>query len=111
MFPLRDEIPTRHFPFMTILLIVANIGAFVYETTLPPRELESLVYLCGIVPARYPLAFPDFDYWPFLASMFLHAGWLHLLGNVWMLWIFGDNVEDRMGPARFLMFYLLCGLV
>ena len=111
MFPLRDDVRTRHFPLMTIFLIAGNVFAFLYELSLPPRELEALVYLCGIVPARYPLPFGDLDYMPFLTSMFLHGGWVHLLSNVWILWIFGDNVEDRMGPSRFLIFYLLCGLV
>ena len=111
MFPLRDDVPTRFFPLMTILLIAGNVAVFIYELRLPPRELEALVYLCGIVPARYPLPLGDLDYMPFLTSMFLHSGWVHMLSNVWILWIFGDNVEDRMGPTRFLFFYLLCGLV
>jgi membrane associated rhomboid family serine protease len=70
-----------------------------------------------MVPARYThpewatlVGFPVDDFWPFLTSMFLHGGWLHIITNMWALWIFGDNVEDRMGPVRFLIFYLLCGL-
>ena len=71
----------------------------------------------GIVPARFTHpewalsgGFPLHGYWPFLTSMFLHGGWLHIIGNMWTLWIFGDNVEDRMGPVRFVIFYLVCGL-
>jgi membrane associated rhomboid family serine protease len=87
------------------------------ELTLPQGALEQFFYLFGIVPARFVhpewaslVGFPLDDYWPFLTSMFLHGGWLHVIGNMWTLWIFGDNVEDRMGPVRFLFFYLSCGL-
>jgi membrane associated rhomboid family serine protease len=76
------------------------------------------LYLLGIVPARYThpdwaqrVGFRAADYWPFLTSMFVHGGWAHIIGNMWALWIFGDNVEDRMGPLRFTLFYLICGLV
>jgi hypothetical protein len=79
---------------------------------LPVDELQRLMYLFGIVPLRYTdpevaerVGFPVGVYWPFLTSMFLHGGWLHLITNMWTLWIFGDNVEDRMGPFRFLAFY------
>ena len=88
-----------------------------FELTLPEPVLEQLFYVFGMVPARYThpdwavsLGFPAEDYWPFVTSMFLHGGWLHIIGNMWTLWIFGDNVEDRMGPVRFVVFYLLCGL-
>ena len=117
MLPIRDSIPSRHTPFMMWILIAINVGVFLFELSLGPHRLEGLFYLFGIVPARFShpewaatLGFPVDDYWPFLTSMFLHGGWLHLIGNMWTLWIFGDNVEDRMGPVRFLLFYLLCGL-
>jgi membrane associated rhomboid family serine protease len=117
MFPIRDTIPSRSAPVVTWSLIAVNTLVFVYELSLDPRELERFVYLFGVVPARYThpdwalmLGFPVDDYWPFLTSMFLHGGLAHLVGNMWTLWIFGDNVEDRMGPARFLAFYLLTGL-
>ncbi len=117
MIPIRDNIPSRHAPVMTVAIIGANVLAFVYALVLGPHDVRRLYYLFGIVPARFshPLwaarvGFPVHDYWPFLTSMFLHGGWLHLIGNLWTLWIFGDNVEDRMGPFRFLAFYLLCGL-
>lgn len=117
MFPLQDSIPSRSPPVVTWMLIGANALVFLFELSLRPDQLEELFYLFGIVPARYSdpewaerVGFPMQDYWPFLTNMFLHGGWAHLLGNMWTLWIFGDNVEDRMGPGRFLAFYVLCGL-
>ena len=102
---------------MVWLLILANGVVFLFELMMPAPALERFFYLFGIVPARYThpdwalwVGFPLDDYWPFLTSMFLHGGWMHVIGNIWTLWIFGDNVEDRMGPVRFLLFYLLCGL-
>ena len=118
MFPIRDTIPSRHVPVMTWALICANVLVFVYQIGLPEAELGRLIYSFGLVPARYfspewslSVGLPQMHAWPFLSSMFLHGGFLHLILNVWTLWIFGDNVEDRMGPLRFLAFYLSCGLV
>jgi membrane associated rhomboid family serine protease len=117
VFPIRDNVPHERAPVMTWLLILANVAAFAFELSLGPRELDDLFLLCGVVPRRYTdlswaqsEGFPAWDFWPFLTSMFLHGGWLHLVSNLWTLWIFGDNVEDRMGPLRFLGFYVLCGL-
>ena len=116
MFPVSDTIPHRNPPIMTWLLIIANVLVFLLEITMSPPAVERFFYLFGIVPARFThpdwaqwVGFPIDSYWPFLTSMFLHGGWLHIIGNMWTLWIFGDNVEDRMGPMRFLFFYLLCG--
>lgn len=102
---------------MTWVLITLNCLVFVFELTLPQPALERFFYLLGLVPARYThpgwavwFGLPVDDYWPFLTSMFLHGGWVHIFANMWTLWIFGDNVEDRMGPFRFLFFYLLCGI-
>jgi membrane associated rhomboid family serine protease len=102
---------------MTWLLILANSAVFLFELAMPEYSLKQFLYQFGIVPARYThpewtalVGLPLDDYWPFLTSMFLHGGWLHIIANMWTLWIFGDNVEDRMGPVRFLFFYLLCGL-
>ncbi len=118
MIPIRDTIPSRHAPVMTVVLVAANVAVFLYALTLSRGQIQEFFYLFGIVPARFShpawaarIGFPLHTFWPFLTSMFLHAGWLHLLGNMWTLWIFGDNVEDRMGPLRFLAFYLLCGVV
>jgi membrane associated rhomboid family serine protease len=117
MIPVRDTIPSRYAPVVTWALIGTNAVVFLFELSLGPAGLERFFYLFGMVPARYShpgwasaVGFPVDDYWPFLTSTFLHGGWLHILGNMWTLWIFGDNVEDRMGGARFLVFYLLAGL-
>lgn len=117
MIPLRDANPSRSVPFVTLALIALNCLVFLYEMALPAAGLERLVFTFGMVPAKvtaFPanpgIGFLDATV-PFLTSMFLHAGWLHLLGNMWFLWIFGDNVEDHLGHLRFLLFYLLCGLV
>ena len=102
MIPLRDVIPSRTFPFFTVTLIVLNSVAFLFELSLPDRAIQSFLSTYGVVPAR-------FDVLTIFTSMFLHGGWLHFLGNMLYLWIFGDNVEDRLGHARFVVFYLLCG--
>jgi len=118
LIPIRDTIPHRNAPVMTWTIIALNVFVFLYELALQPGDLEGLFYLFGVVPARY--SHPEWanwaglsidSYWPFLTSMFLHGGWAHLIGNMWSLWIFGDNVEDVMGPWRFLAFYLLTGLL
>jgi membrane associated rhomboid family serine protease len=118
MFPIRDNVPRRTTPVVMWAIIAVNVAVFLFELTLPPDEIQRLFYLFGIVPARYThpdwaawIGFPIDDYWPFLTAMFLHGGWLHIIGNMWALWIFGDNVEDRMGHGRFLVFYLLTGLI
>jgi membrane associated rhomboid family serine protease len=103
---------------VTWVLILANSVVFLFELTMTEQALEQFFHLFGLVPARYThpgwalqVGLPIDNYWPFLTSMFLHGGWMHIIGNMWTLWIFGDNVEDQMGPLRFLCFYLLCGLV
>ena len=116
MFPIRDTVPTRHVPFATWGLIAVNVFFFIRELALPPEAAEQMIFLFGLVPARFTspgwaasVGFPH-SYVPFITTMFLHGGWLHLIGNMWVLWIFGDNVEDRMGPLRFLVFYFGCGI-
>lgn len=116
MIPLRDANPSRHVPLMTFALIGANCLAFFYELTLGEQGLERLVFSLGMVPSRvtaFPvepgIGFGD-AFLPLVTSMFLHGGWMHLIGNMWFLWIFGDNIEDRLGRLRFLLFYVLCGL-
>jgi membrane associated rhomboid family serine protease len=118
MFPLRDNIRTRRRPVMTWAIIAVTSAVYVIEALVHPQHLQQIAYLFGIVPARYThpawasrVGFPADDYWPFLTTIFLHAGWMHLVSNMWFLWIFGDNVEDRMGRLRFLGFYLLCGII
>ncbi len=84
------------------MLIAMNAMAFILEQTLTGRQLQILTMVYGLVPA-------EFNFTSLLTSMFLHAGWMHFLGNMLYLWIFGDNVEDRLGHGRFLLFYLACG--
>ena len=102
MIPLRDVIPSRTTPFMTISLIVVNALVFFYELSLG-EGVEQFVLYFGLVPAA-------FSFVTLFTSMFVHGGFLHVAGNMLYLWIFGDNVEDRMGHGRFLVFYLLCGV-
>lgn len=102
MFPISDVIPSRRTPVVTIGLIVLNTLAFLYELSLSDGELDRLVRSAGTVPA-------DFSALDTVTSLFLHGGWLHFLGNMLYLWIFGDNVEDSFGHVRFLLFYVFCG--
>ncbi len=104
MIPLRDVIPSRTFPYVTISIIVLNALAFFFELSLDPHDLQRFLFVYGVVPGNFHAA-------TLVTSMFLHGGWSHILGNMWYLWIFGDNVEDRCGHGRFLVFYLLCGIV
>ena len=118
MFPLRDDQPRYSTPWVNSFLIGLNLVIFFFEFTLDPRSLELLIRQFGVVPAhlaaflagspRYPL--PAIVL-PFFTSMFLHGSWLHVLGNMLYLYIFGDNVEDYLGHFRYLVFYLLTGLV
>jgi membrane associated rhomboid family serine protease len=101
MIPLRDIVPSRTTPIVTIALIVANVLVFLYELTLGRAANDFTLYF-GLVPAA-------FSWVTVFTSMFLHGGLFHVAGNMLYLWIFGDNVEDRMGHGRFLVFYLLCG--
>jgi membrane associated rhomboid family serine protease len=100
--PLRDVIPSRTTPYVTVGLIAANALVFLYEWTLADPYLEEFILYFGLVPAA-------FSWVTVLTSMFLHGGFLHFGGNMLFLWIFGDNVEDRVGHGRFVVFYLLCG--
>ncbi len=115
MIPLRDENPSGTFPWMIIGIISANVLAFFYELGLGP-ELQPFLMVYGLVPVKvtYFGQIPGLELRdvvvPFFTSMFLHGGWFHLIGNMWFLWIFGDNIEDRLGHGRFLLFYLLCGI-
>jgi len=106
--PLYDTIPSRHPPVAVWFLIGAQVLVFALLIGLPPRELAAALYTFGFVPAQLQLGEAG-PYWTLVTCIFLHGGLLHLLSNTWILWIFGDNVEDRMGPARFVAFYLTCG--
>ncbi|MDD1650713.1 MAG: rhomboid family intramembrane serine protease [Methylococcaceae bacterium] len=117
MIPFRDTVPLEHTPWITWTLILGNLLMFLHGQSLEPDDLRSFQYLHGLVAARY--MHPDWastsgfpvDYTPLVTSMFLHGSWLHLIFNMWLLWIFGDNIEDRMGGVRYLAFYLMCGLI
>ena len=102
MIPLRDVIPSRTTPYITITIILLNALAWFYEINMPERTLVRFLYVYGVVPAAFSPA-------TLITSMFLHGSWSHVIGNMWYLWIFGDNVEDRVGHGRFIVFYLLCG--
>jgi membrane associated rhomboid family serine protease len=107
--PLRDNIRSRTFPFVNILLILANISVFVREITFPhPKLLEDFVLAWALIPSQL-WAHPLPESVTLVSSMFLHGGWSHILGNMMYLWIFGDNVEDRVGHLRYLLFYVLVG--
>jgi membrane associated rhomboid family serine protease len=116
LIPLRDINPRYSTPFVTVCLIALNTVVFIYQFLLGPAAGQQLVFIYGMVPARieWALARPDVTltdaFLPLLTSTFLHGGWLHLIGNMWFLWVFGDNIEDRLGHLRYLLFYLVCGL-
>jgi membrane associated rhomboid family serine protease len=118
MIPLKDDSPSALKPIVTISLIVGCVGVFLWQRSLDAASSRQAVAALGAIPAvlltdaRLP---PDLQWVPRFASpvtsMFLHGGWMHLLGNMLFLWIYGDNVEDAMGHARYLVFYFLCGIV
>jgi len=115
MIPLRDYNPSRTVPFVTRAIIVVNVLVFFYELTLGDATTDFLNDW-GVVPGRLFVSLSGDTSLPrelatVVTSMFLHGGWLHLIGNMWYLWIFGDNVEDRMGHGRFLVFYFASGIV
>ena len=114
MLPLKDNIPAKNFPYVNIGLILINSAFFIYEMSYGPA-LDQLIFTLGFIPARFiaqqreTLLNPA-GVLPVFSSMFLHANLVHLISNMWMLWIFGDNVEDCMGHGRYLLFFLLCGI-
>src|SRR5712671_1118701 len=118
MFPLRDDQPRYSTPYITYFLIGLNLLIFLFEAALEPASLKNLVYQFGVVPEhltaflagspKYPLVAVVL---PFFTSMFLHGGWPHVIGNMWFLYIFGDNVEDYLGHFKYLVFYLVTGVL
>jgi len=114
MIPLRDTIRSKNYPVVNTAIIVLNVLVFIVELS-QGEGLHGFVNTYGLVPVRYsnPSISSDYTFgyqvFSFLSFMFLHGGFLHLLGNMWSLYIFGDNVEDRLGPFRYLLFYLVCG--
>lgn len=118
MFPLRDDNPVRIVPVLTILLIVVNVLVFFYQVSLGQKAQQLFVYQYGAIPAAVVGAQslpPQLEAIPpfatLFSSIFLHGSWMHLIGNMWYLWIFGNNIEEAMGRFRFIVFYLACGLL
>jgi membrane associated rhomboid family serine protease len=104
MIPLRDTIPSRSTPVVTILIIIANAFVFLYMLSLDPYTQNHFIRQYALVPARLNLS-------ALITSLFLHGGWMHIIGNMWFLWVYGDNVEDILGHGKYLVFYLLCGVI
>jgi len=101
--PLRDSQPSYSKPYVTMLLIAANALVFLHQLSLDSFSLNYFIAHYGVIPARFQIS-------DVFTSMFLHGGWLHLIGNMWFLWIYGDNIEDTLGHGKYLLFYLLCGV-
>ena len=114
MFPLHDDNPTSSFPFITIILIISCVMVFLWQISLGP-QINNAIHAFGVIPAvifgyQSPGAAPIPAWSTTITSMFLHGGWMHLIGNMLYLWIFGNNIEDAMGHRRFIVFYTLCGI-
>jgi membrane associated rhomboid family serine protease len=103
MIPLRDSQPSRTTPLVTIVLIALNAAIFLHEVTLDDYSRNYFVAQYALIPGRLQLT-------DLVTSMFLHGGWLHLIGNMWFLWIYGDNIEDILGRSKYILFYLACGI-
>lgn len=111
MIPIGDDVPGERFPFLTYILIGLNLLVFLFQLSLPQAELHEMIFTWGVIPRE--LAAWSGRPWvlaTLVTSLFMHGGWFHLIGNMLYLWIFGNNVEDRMGHVGFLLFYLLCGI-
>ncbi|HLZ34551.1 MAG TPA: rhomboid family intramembrane serine protease [Nitrospira sp.] len=119
MIPLHDDNPTERTPVVTVAFIVACVLVFLYQASLPPQPGETFVFQYGAIPA---LVFGEAElpatmavavpaYATLITSMFLHGGWMHLIGNMLYLWVFGNNIEDVMGHVRYILFYLICGIL
>jgi membrane associated rhomboid family serine protease len=109
MIPIKDTIRSRSFPAVNWLIIIVNAVVFFFMLSMPTAQLNQFITTWGLVPANINPANP-LTFLPFLTHMFIHGGWLHIISNLWVLFIFGDNVEDRLGSGRYLIFYLLGGI-
>jgi membrane associated rhomboid family serine protease len=120
MIPIRDDQPSYSTPFINYFIIGLNVLVFLFELSIGAegrRALNAFVFKFGVVPVRIERALAGVGQYTLattlptiLTSMFLHGGWLHIIGNMWFLWIFGDNIEDHLGHFRYLLFYLACGV-
>lgn len=109
MIPLYDTIPSKRFPVINWLIIILNAIVFIFELTLNDAETVTFFHKFGLVPAQTSLV--SGNQYTFLTNMFLHGGWGHFVANMWILYIFGDNVEDKMGHIRYFLFYIIAGLI
>jgi membrane associated rhomboid family serine protease len=116
MIPLKNLTARYSMPGVTLGLIGVNVFVFIYQLTLSPHAAERFIFTYGVVPRNLQIAFGGGNVslgdalLPFFTSMFLHGGWLHIIGNMWFLWIFGPDVEDQLGHFWYLGFYLICGI-
>jgi membrane associated rhomboid family serine protease len=111
MIPIRDSNPSYTFPIVVVSLILTNVLVYLYEMGMPQDQMEPFFRTYGLVAREFAFAAGLKDrVVPVVTSMFLHGGFLHLLGNMWFLWVFGDNVEDRIGHGRFLLLYFVSGV-
>ena len=117
LFPLRDNVSRTHEPFVVWAIIALNVAVFLYQLSLNPRDLQAFLYQHALVPVRYfspdwatEVGLSPTDFSPFLTNTFLHGGFLHIIVNMWTLWIFGPALEDRLGPVRFAILYVLAGI-
>src|ERR1041385_108162 len=117
MFPIRDDQPRFSTPYVTYFLIGLNLAIFLFEFALDPASLDVLIRQFGMIPAHVTLVLTrshNINFvalaLPFFTSMFLHGSWSHVIGNMWFLWIFGDNIEDYLGHFKYIAFYLICGI-
>ena len=118
MIPIRDNIQCKSLPYVSWGIMVICISVFLLMKLMPLETQRQLTYLYGMVPIRYSnpqwaaaFGLPQDRYLSFLTSLFLHGGWVHIIFNMWFIWIFANSIEDRMGHIRFLFFYLICGLI
>jgi|SRR5258708_17404508 hypothetical protein len=118
MLPIRDDQPRYSTPWVTRFLIALNLLIFLFEATLDRRSLTALIYQFGVVPAHWAALVAGSNRYPapvvvipFFTALFLHGSWMHVIGNMWFLFIFGDNVEDYLGHFKYLVFYLLTGVL
>ena len=118
MIPIRDTAPCYSTPYVSWAIMFVCISIFIFLELSPDRMHHYIIYIYGMVPARYTnpewamhTGYPVDYYLSFLTNLFLHGGWWHLIMNMWFMWIFADNIEDRMGHVRFIIFYLLCGFI
>jgi membrane associated rhomboid family serine protease len=117
MIPLRDDQPRFSTPYVTYFLVGLNLLIFLFEATLTPPNFKTLLFQFGMIPANITRFLAGSShlglaatFLPTLTSMFLHGSWMHVIGNMWFLWIFGDNIEDYLGHFKYLLFYLLSGM-